>query len=138
MHRLRAEVKRGLVVERSTVFALIDANLQVLDELEGGASTVELRAALVERERQVRLGLADLFAALGRAQAAVGKIIDSDDAAQDAALRELERARFIGELIGEMLDAKKAPAWHREWSWYAPRVAEEFGDVDVIGVATGR
>lgn len=123
LHRLRAEAKRsGFEPSTQVLYALIDANLAVLDELEGGASVQEQRAALAERERQVRLALVDLREVLGRAGLA------AKFERQEDAVDEISRATLVCELIVEMLRAKGA-AWGREWSWYQPRIAEEFDGV---------
>ena len=111
---LRKRVKAGEALDRDQTLAVIDHGVQAYVEMEGGASAVERRRELAERERQVRLALADLREVLTLSPRSprprVGDV----------------RARFILDLVDEMLKAK-GPAWHREWSWYQPRVDEEFG-----------
>lgn len=103
------------------IHTLVDHGLEVLDELEGGRSTQELRAELKERERQVGLALDDLHVWAREAYAATYR---------DGNLRTVDtvaKVRVGIELVKQMITAK-GPKWRREWSWYTPRVSEEFGD----------
>ena len=93
---------------RQEVITLVDHGLAALDEIDGGKSTIELRAELKERERQVKLALLDL-----------GEALQTE--------RNLEKGIYIAHLIMQMLNAK-GTKWHNEWSWYQPRVEEEFGE----------
>lgn len=110
---IRARVKAGEALGREQTLSLIDHGIQALVEMAGGQSVAEQRAAVVERERQVRLALDDLREALRPSARSPRGGVD------------VERARLILDLIGEMLKAK-GPLWHREWSFYQPRVDEEF------------
>lgn len=122
--KLLREDRYDVSAEASQVLhALVDSNLEVLDQLEGGKSTQEQRAELKERERQVRLALADLRSVLHRAHTSV----EVNWVNKDLVLADLAKGRFLLDMIEEMLKAK-GPAWHREWNWYQPRIAEEFGE----------
>jgi hypothetical protein len=87
-----------------TARILIDSHLEALDALDGGRDAQE-------RERQVRLALADLQA-----------VLYTDPFTPV----DLSKAQFVTELVDEMLKAK-GPKWSREWAWYRPRIGEEFG-----------
>jgi hypothetical protein len=108
---LRKRVKAGDALDRDQTLAVIDHGVAAYVEMQGGASAVERRRELAERERQVRLALADLREVL-RPRLMRHQV-------------DLDRARLIVDLIDEML-AAKGPAWKREWSWYQPRIDEEF------------
>lgn len=116
LHRMKAALKkRGqgdmALDDYQALHALINSNLEALDELEGGASAVEKRRELAERERQLRLALAD---GLRVVKAHPPLTLDE------------QKVAFILDCAIEMLEAK-GPAWKRAWAWYAPRVDEEFG-----------
>jgi hypothetical protein len=98
----------GMELPIATMHALIDSNLEALDRLEGGTSTQERRAELAERERQVGLALRDLEVSIRTEGASTAKQL------------------YILDMINDMLKAT-GPKWHREWSWYTPRIEEEFG-----------
>jgi hypothetical protein len=113
----------GMELPIATMHALIDSNLEALDQLEGGKTTQERRAELTERERQVGLALKDLREILTSQSL-------TDIGGADWMCREAEQAAkkavYILDMINDMLKAT-GPKWHREWSWYTPRIEEEFG-----------
>jgi hypothetical protein len=111
---LRKRVKAGEILDRDQMLAVLDHGVQAYVEMEGGASAVEKRRELAERERQVGIALAQLREELGPNRCSPTGRVD------------IERARYTLDAIMEMLKAK-GPAWRREWSWYAPAVEEEFG-----------
>jgi hypothetical protein len=110
---LRKRVKAGETLDRDQALAVIDHGVAAYVEMQGGASAVERRRELAERERQVRLALADLREVLRPSARSPRPRVDVD------------RAKLILDLVDEML-AAKGPAWKREWSWYQPRIDEEF------------
>jgi hypothetical protein len=114
LQTLRNRVKAGEPLDRDQTLAVLDHGIAAYVEMEGGESALRRRAELAERERQVRLALADLREVLTPSRRAPRPRVD------DA------RARFILDLVDEMLKAK-GPAWKREWSFYQPRIDEEFG-----------
>jgi hypothetical protein len=101
--------------------ALLNHGIAALDEIEGGDSVIKRRRELAERERQVKLALADLEATL---EAATDEVTKTGSV---PVLKAVYKARLTAALINQMLKAR-GPAWHREWSWYQPRIAEEFGE----------
>ena len=109
-----------------TIHALIDHGLQALTELEGGPSVQAQRAELAERERQLGLAVADLRSVL--------MVVETDlrHRHEPDLLECAGRALFMTALMREMLRAK-GPAWHRQWDWYTPRIAEEFDQPTKIG-----
>lgn len=109
---LRKRVKAGEALDREQALAVIDHGIAAYVEMEGGASAVERRRELAERERQLMLALAD-------ARAAVPMQLDR------ALTREEQKVAYILDAAIDMLKAK-GPAWKREWAWYAPSVDEEF------------
>lgn len=107
LHQLKSAARKpDFEPTTQLVHTLLDHGLEALDQMEGGKSTQELRTELVERERQVKLGLADLRAELERLGDA--------------------KALFTLAMVQQMF-AAKGPAWLREWSYYTPRIDEEFG-----------
>jgi hypothetical protein len=117
----------GFVPSVQVVHMLVDHGLAVLDELEGGKSTVEQRAALKERERQLGLGLTDLRVLISEIVCAVPVDVYPAVVEGQPLVDDLARAVFTVDMMSEMLKAR-GPAWHREWSWYQPRIAEEFDE----------
>lgn len=112
---------------RDTIRMLCDGALELLDALEGGPDTQAQRAVLAERERQVKLAVADLQALLVEIQENVPPDVEPAVVEGGPLLRDLAKARFTADLIVEMLKAK-GPKWQNEWSWYTPRIEEEFSD----------
>jgi hypothetical protein len=102
---LRKRVKAGEALDRDQALAVIDHGVQAYVEMEGGASAVERRRELAERERQIGLALAELRETIGP---------------------EPSKALYTVDSILDMLKAK-GPSWKREWSWYRPAIDEEFG-----------
>ena len=110
-----------------TIRMLCDGALELLDALEGGPSIQARRAELTERERQVKLALTDLNVLLAEIQVAIPPDIEPAVVEAEPLLRDLSKARLMADLIIEMVKAK-GPKWHREWSWYTPRIEEEFSE----------
>jgi hypothetical protein len=108
------------------IHTLVDHGLQALTELEGGASVMEQRAALKERERQVKLALE--YLALHLATVVDNVPADLEPAVVDGEplIDDLQKARYTIDTILRMLKAK-GPQWTREWSHYVPQIEEEFG-----------
>lgn len=104
-----------------TVRMLCDGALELLDELEGGPGVQALREEQRERERQVALALEDLNVWAREAYEATY----SDGNLQT--IDKVAKVRVGIELVREMLKAK-GPKWRREWSWYTPRIEEEFDE----------
>lgn len=121
---LRKRVKDGEPLSRDQALAVLDHGIMAYVEQAGGALIEAKRAELKERERQVGLALGDLWLLVEAVAADVARIGESDDA-QAAALESLGRAKLNIELTHQMLRAK-GPAWNREWSYYTPRIEEEF------------
>jgi len=127
LQQIKAQLRQGMDwsdPEENTqlLHALVDHGLEALTELEGGPSVVRQRAELADRERQVRLALADLLGVIetGRVQA-----VAESTAGSVRMVPHFDKARFVLEMVEQMLRAK-GPAWHRQWDWYTPRIAEEF------------
>jgi hypothetical protein len=81
---------------------LIDHGLECLDKIEGGAEQRDWAAERARSDKQVRLALDDLKAAIDRPS----------------------KAFYIADCIDKMLKAKTA--WAREWAYYTPMIDEEF------------
>jgi hypothetical protein len=105
----------GMELPIQTMHALIDSNLEVLNQLEGGKSTQELRAELTWREQQIREGL-DYLRTVATPH--------PDDYWQSI---DPVKANFTIDMLCEMLRAK-GPKWHRDWKAYRLRIAEEFDE----------
>jgi hypothetical protein len=117
----------GMELPIATMHALLDSNLEALDQLEGGKTTQELRAELTERERQVGLALKDLRTELSEAERlAIHDLPSFCKADEDEGVRAIHKSLHTVDMINEMLKAT-GPKWQREWSWYTPRIEEEFG-----------
>jgi hypothetical protein len=102
---------------------LIDAALELLDMVDGGAAQRDWDTERKVQEAQIRLALIDLDATLANAEAApTGR----------ERLRSVIQGRFTIDMIREML-AEKRLAWRKEWSFYRPRIDEEFEDADLPG-----
>lgn len=88
---------------------LIDSNLQLLDQIDGGMDAKE-------RERQIGLALVDLRTV----------VADLAETARDSMHPEYgDKALYVLDMVGQMLKAKGA-AWTRKWDYYTPRIEEEF------------
>lgn len=111
----RAARKMDYHPDTRTVHMLIDASIELLDAVDGGTSQRDWAQQRREMDKQVVLALADLQAAL-----VAGDIL---------------MATFIGELMAEMVSEKRL-GWRKEWSWYQPRIEEEFG-MDAKGRRSG-
>lgn len=95
----------------AVMHSLVDHGLECLDKIDGGAEQRDWAAERAVSDKQVRLALADIKAVLRPA--------DSSDMGLSA-----DRALYILDCIDQMLKAKLA--WAREWSYYQPRIDEEF------------
>lgn len=127
LRQIKASTKReGFEPSAQLVHSLIDHGLQVLDELEGGQSTIEQRAALKERERQVRLALVDLRVQLAEIQVNIPVDVEPAIIEGQPLVDDLSKSIFTLDMVDQMLKAK-GPQWHREWNWYRGRIDEEFG-----------
>jgi hypothetical protein len=94
---------------------LVDHGIEAVDLLDGGVDAVE-------RERQIRLGLEDLYQALLHARLT-------------APSRQVDKAIYTLDMVRQMLKAKGAD-WKRGWDWYRPRIDEEFSEVDAVARST--
>jgi hypothetical protein len=102
----RAARKMDYDPSTSTIHMLLDAGLEMLDTIDGGTSQRDWVQERRTMDNQVMLALDDLQAEL--------------------VAGDIERATFIVELMAEMLNEKRL-GWRKEWSWYQPRIEEEFG-----------
>lgn len=113
---LRKKVKAGEALDRDQTLAILDHGIQAYVEMQGGESAVLRRRELAERERQVSIALAQLREVVGRLA----------ETATDSMHPEWgQEALYTVDAILDMLQAK-GPTWKREWSWYQPRIEEEF------------
>ena len=123
LNQLRGKVKRGELLDRDQQLAVIDHGLGALTEMAGGQSVLDRQNLLKVREQQVHLALVDLRKLLATTKARVANAMPRDG------MKEVDpgltRAIFTLDMIKEMIKAK-GPAWYREWSFYTPRIAEEF------------
>lgn len=130
LFQFRSRVKKGDdLLTRDQQLAVIDHGIEALVEMAGGASVSEQRNQLKERERQLGLALADI-------REDIGRVFDPPDwchcppglecapSAEEKEKRSL-KAIYMVDAAFEMLKAK-SPQWQREWSWYTPRIDEEF------------
>lgn len=101
------------------IYTLIDACLQLLDTVEGGPDIQAQRAALADRDRQVRLALKDIQDTLAKAWP------PGTFSGPPQTVTAVLKAKFTVDLAIEMVKAK-GPAWTRAWDWYTPRIEEEF------------
>ena len=105
---------------RETIRMLCDGALELLDLVEGGPGVQQQRAELAERERQVGLALTDLQNWADEAWVLANR------EGNPFVMRGAAKVRYGIDLVRTMLKAK-GPKWKREWSWYLPRIEEEFG-----------
>ena len=100
----RASKKMDYHPTLQTVHMLLDASLELMDAVDGGAAQRNWERERLDLDKQVMLALLDMRAALL-----------ADD---------VKKALYITDCIQEMAGAKLRN--RRRWSWYQPRIEEEF------------
>lgn len=122
LHEIKTGLRDGIVYPElaQLLHSLVDSNLEALDALEGGKTVQQHRGELQERERQIRLALKDLRAAITLND---GHNHSSYDCSFD--INRVGKAVFTLDMVEQMLKAT-GTKWRREWAWYQPRIEEEF------------
>src|SRR5271168_4884749 len=97
LNKKRAMRKMDFRPQIQEYHALVDHGLAALDEIAGGTSTIDQRADLAERERQVKLALADL-------REVITKIIAHEPVVVEGHLHvAIRKARFTLDMVDQML-----------------------------------
>lgn len=123
--QLRSKVKRGQLLDRDQQLAVIDHGIQALVEIAGGQSILDKRNELKTREAEVAKALVDLRVQIAEIQVNIPVDVEPAVVEGQVLVDDLSKAIYTVDAITEMLKAK-GPAWKREWSWYRPRIEEEF------------
>jgi hypothetical protein len=110
-----------------TIHALADTCLELMDKVDGGVDQKAIERGYQERERQLKLALVDIRVEVATIQENIPGDLEPAVVEGEPLLRDLSKVTYMLDLAQQMLRAK-GPTWTREWAYYTPRIAEEFGD----------